>query len=445
MVSVHSDDHSHHAPVWPLAGSEEFARVPLDWRVELADRFASDLERHVKEAWYPLTVDRQLGGFGTDFDRRWRQVGANDRMLEYQARQTRTVARLGLAFPGEARWPEYTAHGVRYLTEVMRDSEYGGWFWLVDRHGVPKASGTKHAHSTAYVISAFVEAFRLTGDSRTLELAAEAYEWLETSLHDDEHGGYHGWATREGAPVLGRTRVPAWPRDRDPLGHAIGVKDANVHSDLIDSLRLLCAERPSAALEERARELYGVMEQCFIDDDGRMHYLLTPDLMPIPTPERPGFALQSAHRMPLLATYVGKSPAQALAVSRRLVDHALAVGWARGGGGVVEEAGAVRRRLTWWLQTEAIQALLLLLVNGGDALDRQRLGQLVRLVQADFIDSRYGGWYEHSIASRSLKERLRSNRRLKAHPWKDPSHEADMYLNAIRVLRGLPATTPIAA
>ncbi len=347
-----------------MAGSEAFARVSPAWRTDLAARFTSDLQRHVKDAWYPVSVDRELGGFRTDLDRRWRPVGPDDRMLEYQARHTRTVARLGRAFPLEPQWADYATHGVRYLTDVMRDGESGGWFWLVDRHGAPQASATKHAHSTAYVISALVEAYRLTGDSATLDLAVETFEWLERALHDNEHGGYHGWATRDGRPILDRAQVPDWPYTTDPLGHQIGLKDINVHSDLTDSLRLLCAERPNAVLQERARELYDIIDVHFTAADDAMHYLLRPDLTPVDGPERPGYALQLAYRLPQLASYLGRSTEEAIGHARRRVDRALASGWMHGNNGVVDELVKGRpSSRSWWVQTEALQALLLLEVN----------------------------------------------------------------------------------
>jgi mannose/cellobiose epimerase-like protein (N-acyl-D-glucosamine 2-epimerase family) len=230
-----------------VAGSDSFAVTPAEWRSKLAARLRDGLAKHVIAPWFPRSVDERDGGFTSGFDHRWRPIGANHRLLEFQARQTRSAAKLGSALPGDRSWAGIARHGVRYLDGVMRDTADGGWFALVDRSGQPLLGATKHAHGTAYLISCGVEAHRLTGDELPLAIAREAFEWLEATLHDDVHGGYHGWATRQGKVILGPGDLPAELRDRhtDHLGHAIGLKDANVHSDMLMALTLLAQAWPT--------------------------------------------------------------------------------------------------------------------------------------------------------------------------------------------------------
>ncbi|MGI8829338.1 MAG: hypothetical protein ACR2I5_06160, partial [Candidatus Limnocylindria bacterium] len=89
---------------WPLAGSAEFEAGDQAWRAATADRLRRDLVGHVIGPWFPRSMDEQAGGFRCNLDRRWRATGDDSRTLEFEARQTRTVARLGLAFPGESVW-----------------------------------------------------------------------------------------------------------------------------------------------------------------------------------------------------------------------------------------------------------------------------------------------------------------------------------------------------
>ena len=116
---------------------------------------------NVIEPWFPRSIDRQDGGFTSGFDHRWRPVGAQDRLLEFQARQTRSAALLGVALPAEPEWRATVVHGVQYLDGVMRDRADGGWFAQVSRAGEAQVGKTKDAHGTAYLISAGVEAHRL--------------------------------------------------------------------------------------------------------------------------------------------------------------------------------------------------------------------------------------------------------------------------------------------
>ena len=85
------------------------------------------LRRHVVDVWFPRCIDRERGGYDCDFDRRWRRRGPQHRMLEFQARQMRSAARLALCFPSEDRFHEFALHGLRYLRDVMWDGEHGGF------------------------------------------------------------------------------------------------------------------------------------------------------------------------------------------------------------------------------------------------------------------------------------------------------------------------------
>jgi cellobiose epimerase len=126
----------------------ESGRIPTG--STMVETLGRALRRHVMQAWFPRCLDHEKGGYLCDFDRQWRPVGPQVRMLEFQARQTRVAARLALAFPAEGEWAEYARHGFRYLRDVMWDEEGGGsWLWLMDREGRPEAGATKHAHSGA--------------------------------------------------------------------------------------------------------------------------------------------------------------------------------------------------------------------------------------------------------------------------------------------------------
>jgi mannobiose 2-epimerase len=378
----------------------------------------------------------------SDFDRRWRPTGPDDRMLEYQARHARSVARLGRAYPEQPIWRDYARHGLRYINDVMRDGSHGGWFWLVSRDGVPMALETKHAHSTAYVIGAFVEIYNLTGDQEALDSAQQAFDWLDDVLHDDVHGGYHGWATRDGKVILRPDDIADWERAADPLGHGIGLKDLNIHSDLLDAVRLLHAARPSEKVRARAQELYDIVEQQFTAADASMHYLLRADLTPVEDVERPGYAFQSAYRMHLLAPTIGRDAEQSLALRHRVVERGLATGWSPDGGVYEYADGRRHGKREWWVQTETFQSLVLLEV-ATDANYRAKIDAMAKLIDDEMVDDRFGGWYQVPISEWSLIDRLRPRRWPKAHRWKDSSHETDMCLLAIRILRGLDPDAPL--
>src|SRR5581483_11131266 len=101
----------------------------------LANEFHEALESLLKP-WFPRCIDEKHGGFLCDFNYKWKPAGAQLKMLEYQARMLRLISRLA-AQPGFQSYTQYATHGFKYLANAMWDHEYGGWFRMLDRAGIP--------------------------------------------------------------------------------------------------------------------------------------------------------------------------------------------------------------------------------------------------------------------------------------------------------------------
>ncbi len=439
---------------WPLTGSAEFDRLPATWRARTAQVLAADFQRHVCQAWFPRTVDSAAGGFLCDFDRRWRPIGRQDRTLEFQARQTRSAARIGRAFPKQASWVEVSQHGFRYLMEVMHDHVEGGWYNAVNRAGDPLIGGSKHAHGTAYLIGGLASLHRLTGDPDVLEAAVEAFEWLEDTLHDPVQGGYFGWATREGRPIRSVEDLPPEIADMrvDPLGHGIGFKDANVHSDLLDAFTQLYAAWPNERLRSRMAEVFELVTRRFVTAAGSMHYLAYSDFTPAPTLERYGDPSQTAPRLIVAGAMLGAGSDDILSLVRRMSDHVAEVAWDSERGGF-RDAGPSAAPFhlaghsmslptrSWWVQTEAMRTTLLVAAISDDPEPYlRRFDAALEFTRRELLDHRHAGWYAAALSDQPRwPPRPHRSRRHKGNIWKDASHETDFYLAALRILGGVEA------
>jgi mannose/cellobiose epimerase-like protein (N-acyl-D-glucosamine 2-epimerase family) len=142
----------------------------------------------------------------------------------------------------------------------------------------------------------------------------------------------------------------------------------------------------------------------------------------------------------------GKPLAEADALAKTMLDHALAYGWDGTRSGFVATRPDVgRRRRPWWVQTEGAKLLLsVALEQPLPGLYRDLFDVQMAVIQRDFVDERVGGWDMAARSDMSRLARLAPNSRLpKSDVWKDASHEADMYLATIRMLRGLHAEAPI--
>lgn len=389
-----------------------------------AEQLEAALRRHVLDAWFPRCLDHDYGGFLCDFDRAWRSSGPHEKLLEFQARQT-WIASLGsLAYPGDARLREASEHGLRYLREVMWDPEHGGWFHRLDRAGRPLEQHTKHTHGSAYAIAACAVAGDALGDPAALELASTGLDWIRQHAYDRRHGGYWGFLDRDGTVIR---EASAWPSLTDTIDTPIGQKDANVHSDLIETLTAFYARRPSAAALEWLAELVEIVGERMTSPDGLLSHYCLADWTRLPCTHF-GCQLQTAHRF---ATAAPLLRGELVAKARRLLDRALELGWDdRAGGLVFADAGPGRAAKAWWPQVEGLRAL----VTAGDPAYAQQSEELWRYIEHRLLDERYGGVYSHGLDRLPPRYRLDGRRRAaawaraKGSVWKDGWHDGAAFL-----------------
>ncbi len=373
-------------------------------------------------------------------------------MLEFQARQTRSAARLALAYPGEGAWAEYALHGFRYLRDRMWDADGGGgWYWLLDHEGNPMAGHSKHAHAGSYAVQASALVHRATGDQGALELALAGFEWFERHGVDREHGGYHSWFRRDGSPILTSEQRPTGMPDEDPLGHAVGLKNINVQGDWFEALFELRAVSDDARVVQRLESLAQLCLNTLTTADGRTHFAFEPDWTLVPGPEQYGYNFQECHRLFDAAPLFPNLPLAERA--RAVLVHGLKAGHRRGGGYAFEESSgskSVARRArygpgrrAWWVQFEVLRCLARFALSGDSqrATFERLLLRHWRFVESSHFDARYGGVWGTATADLVPWDRpfspLAGRYLKKGDPWKDASHDTDSLLECIRLLSGV--------
>jgi len=410
------------------------------------------LERHVIDAWFPRCLNTESGGFLSDFNRRWRDRDTGQRMLEFQARQTRVCARLAMAFPEDARWQDWALHGLRFLRDRMWDRERGGWYWMVAPDGQPLAGATKHAHSGAYAVQTAALVFQATRERWALEHAEEAFHWYDRNAYDREFGGFHGWLTREGALISDRKLVPPGLEAIDPLGHDLGLKDVNVQGDWFETLFDLAENSELARVRELRDEIGALYVDRMTNEAGEVYYAFHRDWMPQPGPEWYGYGFEATHRFlsgAQLIPSMGRMEARAAQAMR----HTLAVAGLPGGG--FAYAGPAGRPLNleghrlrsrarvWWVQFEAIRCLALYAARESEPGPQfRRLREHWAFVRRHLLDDRHGGVFprtRHGLRPWARADVPRQGWAFaKGHNWKDASHETGSLLMAIAALRGEP-------
>ena len=399
------------------------------------------LRRYVLEPWFPRCIDREHGGFLCDFDIAWKDVGPHEKLAEFQARQTLCVAEAARVYPALSHFREAALCGFRFLADVQWDREHGGWFHRVARDGTPLQHGAKHTHGFAYAIVACLAVHALTGEREPLDLALAGADWVERHAYDTVHGGYFGPMTRTGAVI--RDRDPAvWNQPVDWLGLKLGAKDANIATDMLETLAALAAVESGTAAASRLAELTHLFETRLVQSNGALPYEFTADWQPYPSLERTGYLLQGAHRLIRLSRS-GMASEGAGNAAYRMIEHAIAARWdnRRGGfremgphDGAPEPAGGDK---CWWDQWEGLRALVDAHDGGAHPKFRPYLEAHWRFIRRYTLDDRNPGTFWYSTEGFNAWQRwarpksFAPQRSAKGEIWKDASHEARALMHCI--------------
>ncbi|MGE4011998.1 MAG: AGE family epimerase/isomerase [Alphaproteobacteria bacterium] len=406
--------------------------------------FERVLWRHVLDPWFPRCLDREHGGFLSGFDLDWNPCGDHHKLLEFQARQTLCAAEAARRYPAVTHLREAALHGFRCLADCMWDARHGGWYHRTDRLGNPLEGATKHTHGFAYAIVACIAVHTLTGEREPLDLALEAADWLDRHAYDPVNGGYFGLMTQEGAVI--RAPDPAiWNSTRDSLGNPLGIKDANVHTDMLEPLAALAGTGECDHALPRLTELTNLLVTRLLQANGALPYLFHADWTPMQPEERTGYLLQGAHRLQRLGRS-GTSSAACEDAALRMVARAVQVYWVSFRGGFREigsiheterTAGTAPLVKNWWVQWEGLRALFDCYAAGKRPEYLSYLRAQWRYLDRFILDHRRGGTFRHGLDKFGVwQRRVRPSGIVPPHPgkgevWKDASHEARALLHCI--------------
>src|ERR1043165_4183445 len=147
----------------------------------LSDKIENSIRTETLDKWYPLAIDTEYGGFLSSFTYDFKPTDDQRKMIVTQARHTWTNAKASMRYPDVQHYKTSARHGFEFLRDVMWDSTYGGFYWLVERDGTPVKDDTvKTAYGNAFGLYALVACYEATHEEEVLPLAKETFNWLET-------------------------------------------------------------------------------------------------------------------------------------------------------------------------------------------------------------------------------------------------------------------------
>ena len=304
---------------------------PAAAAVPTADELDAYLTRHVLAPRFPACVDREHGGFHANFATDWTRQPDRHRFIVYQARNTWNAATIALARPASRdEYLGYTRHGVAFLRDRMWDREHGGFFDAVALDGTPETAGggTKMTYGQAFAVYALALAHRATGDSGSLELARRAYEWVETHCRQRGGPGYLSGVQRDGSPIRVDEDAVTPGREVASMGVPALYLDMNTSIHVLEAWTELLKEWPDPGLRARTRGLFELLRDSFYSEPGTLHLYLDRAGRPIAGPSSFGHDVETGFLLLEAAEALGvPGDPRTQRVARRLVDHALALGW----------------------------------------------------------------------------------------------------------------------
>jgi len=368
--------------------------------LKLASQVDNALHADILDAWFPRSIDKEHGGFHTHFARDWKWLPGDGKGSVIQGRMTWVASQVVLREPQlKAQYLPYVQQGVSFLENTMWDKKYGGFYWKLDDNGQVSKGFTdeKHLYGVGFGIYGLAAAYKATGDEKALDLAKEAFHWMDAHAHDSVHGGYFELLDREGKPVV--PNVPDGQVQIDEIG-PIGYKSMNTHIHLMEAFTELYQVWPDPTLRARLEEMLGIVRDKICVQPGAMNLFFTNEWQPIPGEDSYGHDVETAYLITETDEVLHhKASEKTERMAKMLVDHALAYGWDTQNGGFFQEGPTfgppVSRLKEWWVQVEGLNALLMMHERYGkqNPIYFQRFLQQWSFIKNHTIDQEYHGLY----------------------------------------------------
>lgn len=418
----------------------------------------SVLNNAILSKWYPLCLDSLHGGFLPTFNYRWETIPPYDKMIVAQTRHAWTPAYVGLHYHDNEFLRSIASHGFHNLKEKMWDDVHGGFFNLIGRTGeyINNEEGDlKTAYGNSFGIYAAATFYEYSGEQQALELAMDAFNWLEQHSHDSVHGGYFQHLNRTGIPLHTLNAVS----NQEVENGAIGLKDYNSSIHLLEAFSQLYKVYKNDLVENRLQEMFYIVRDTMVNRKGYLHLYFQPDWTlvtyrdSLPEFQRSHYQrdhvtfghdvetafllLEAAHELGLA------DDSTTLYLGKKMVDHALAKGWDEENGGFHYEGIYVNGEIngemeiitpgkSWWVTAEGLNALLMMHQYFPEEEKYwQAFQHLWHYTKKYQLDSTYGGWYPWGMDVIPQADTL-----LKGQHWKASYHSARSMVNCLKMLKG---------
>ena len=395
----------------------------------LRDAIEGELQSNLLPFWRERSVDRVHGGFIAEMASDGSVRGDAAKGLVLNARLLWTFSTLYRQL-GDARDLELARRAYEYLDRSFRDHEHGGYVWRVDPEGRP-LDRSKKIYGQAFCIYALCEYDLAARDNGALETARRVYELIEHHARDAACGGYI------------ESRAPDWTATADLRLSDIDMnapKSMNTHLHVLEAYTNLSRAWPEGGLAARVRELIDLFGGHILERGGRpgsghlRHFFgegweVRSDTYTYGHDIEASWLLGEAAEVLGDERLAGEVRRWGVEMAEAVLDEALA-----GDGGLAYEGRGgkvIDARRDWWCQAEAVIGFWNAFSVTGEVRFAEAAASVWDFIARELVDRVHGEWIWGVRADGSVEPG-----QPKVSEWKCPYHGVRMCLEMMRRLPG---------
>jgi mannobiose 2-epimerase len=383
----------------------------------------NEMENNLITFWLEKSIDYEYGGFIGQISNDGSIDPKAPRGLILNARILWTFSAL-YRFRQDSRYLEMARRAYDYLETYFWDRSYGGVFWQVDFQGHP-LDEKKKIYGQAFYIYALAEYYQAFGNEPAIKLATKVYDLIENNSRDKTYGGYIEVCNRDWS-VAEDLRLSE--KDMDEK------KSMNNHLHLLEAYTNLYRIWPDARLRQRLTELIDIFDWRITDQaSGHLNHFFDETWQPKSTNYTFGHDIEAGWLLCEAAEVLDDSniTSRAQRLALRLARITLAEALDEDGGLCYEgRAGEVTDpNREWWPQAECVVGFLNAYELSGDRSFLEAARKAWLFIEKYFIDRENGEWFWR-IDRNGLPDQAEP----KVSQWKGPYHNVRTCLEATRRL-----------
>jgi cellobiose epimerase len=420
------------ALLWASAASGyamDFSTPAREMKAQLAGK--------ILPYWYHTGQDTKRGGYLLADDAINGRGTPDEKQIVTQSRMVWafSLAQLEGYSDTNLNYLPAAAQGYHFLLGHFLDRQYGGYFWTTDLNGKP-VNDCKLLYGQAFVIYAFVEYYRASGDKEALARAMDLYHTVQTHLYDTKNGGWFEHADRTWKPLA--------PGDRRNQVEVVGFKSANSHLHWMEALTELYETTHDPDVKKSLVEALRITATYFYPDDpSKCAFHRQFDWQPVTVASSAGLSyghnVEFAWLMIRAENVLGRKPSWEHFYT--LLNHALKNGYDHRRGGLYyrgfDDQPATDTEKVWWVQAEMLSALTDALKNQDQHPDPKEgprcetaLKQELIFITTSQVDPRTGIWlYAVTANGKPVDTTL-------ANSWKANYHDVRAMMKFVDAFAG---------